>query len=124
MAIPANNSSGINPAGHRILVLPREVTEKTQSGIIVSTTGQREREQMSNTTGIVVAMGDTCYDDMAQPWCKVGDKVAFAKYSGLLYMGKDGITYRMFNDGDITAVLDADVELVDPYLVTKALQKD
>lgn len=124
MAIPESNPSGINPAGHRVLVLPREVMEKTESGIILATEGQREREQMSNTTGIVVAMGDTCFDDMAVPWCKVGDKVAFAKYSGLLYTGRDGIKYRMFNDGDIVATLDADVELVDPYLVTKKIQGD
>jgi co-chaperonin GroES (HSP10) len=56
---------------------------------------------------------------MSTPWCKVGDKVAFAKYAGLLYQGKDGVKYRMVNDGDITAVLDSDVELIDPYLVTK-----
>ena len=124
MSTPANNPSGINPSGHRILVLPREVVEKTESGIILNTEGQREREQMSNTTGVVVAMGNTCYDDMAEPWCKVGDKVAFAKYSGLLYTGRDGLKYRMFNDGDITATLDADIELVDPFLVTKRHQRN
>ena len=124
MAQPTSNPSGINPAGHRILVHPRDVLEKTESGIILSTEGQREREQMSNTTGVVVAMGDTCYIEESAPWCKVGDKVAFAKYSGLLYTGRDGIKYRMFNDSDITATLDADVELVDPYLVTKKIQGD
>mgnify|MGYP003653511067 CR=1 FL=1 len=122
MSTPESNSSGINPAGHRILVLPMDVAEKTESGIILNTEGQREREQMSNTTGVVVAMGDTCYLDSETPWCKVGDKVAFAKYAGLLYTGQDGVKYRMFNDGDITATLDAHVELVDPYLVTKKTQ--
>lgn len=105
--------------GHRILIQPRDVAEKTESGIILATDAGREREQMSNTTGIVAAMGDTCYEDMEVPWCKVGDKVAFAKYAGLLYVGKDGKKYRMVNDNDITATLDSDVELVDPYLVTK-----
>lgn len=114
-------ASGINPVGHRILVLPREVAEKTASGIILATDQGREREQMANTTGIVVAMGNTCYSDMTESWCKLGDKVAFAKYAGLLYIGKDGVKYRMVNDGDITAVLDSDVELVDPYLVTKKI---
>ena len=110
------NPSGINPAGHRVLILPREIMEKSSGGIILSTIGQREREQMSNTTGLVVAVGPTCYDDMEVPWCKVGDKVAYAKYAGLLYTGKDGQQYRMVNDGDVTATLDADVELVDPHL--------
>ena len=117
----SNNPSGINPVGHRILILPRELQEKTASGIIISTDSQREREQMSNTIGLVVAMGKTCYqeDDVSGPWCQVGDKVAFAKYAGLLYTGKDGVQYRMINDSDVTATLDADVELVDPYLVTR-----
>tara|TARA_R110000868_G_scaffold75542_3_gene217807 strand:- start:3717 stop:4031 length:315 start_codon:yes stop_codon:yes gene_type:complete len=101
--------------------LPREIEETTSSGIILSTTGQREREQMSNTTGVVIAMGTTAYDDVTTPWCKVGDKIAFAKYAGLLYKGKDGVQYRVVNDGDITAVLDEDVELVDPYLMTKGI---
>jgi co-chaperonin GroES (HSP10) len=110
------NCSGINPCGHRLLILPRQIIEKTASGIITSTQTMREREQMSNTTGVVMAMGPTCYDDQQTPWCKVGDKVAFAKYAGLLYTGRDGADYRMVNDGDITAVLDEDVELVDPML--------
>ena len=118
------NQSGINPAGHRILIQPREVMEKSTGGIILNTVGGREREQMSNTTGLVVAMGPTCYDDVPKPWCKTGDKVAFAKYAGLLYTGKDGKQYRMINDGDITATLDEDVELVDPYLVTRKIQGD
>ena len=111
-----SNPSGINPAGHRVLVLPREIMEKSAGGIILGTDNQREREQMANTTGVVVAMGNTCYDDMSIPWCKVGDKVAFAKYAGLLYTGRNGVKYRMVNDGDITATLDEDVELVDPHL--------
>ena len=71
---------------------------------------------MANTIGIVVAMGDNCFVEQPSPWCKVGDKVAFAKYAGLLYTGKDGKNYRMINDGDITATLDEDVILVDPHL--------
>jgi len=106
------------------LIQPREVLEKTASGIILNTVSMREREQMANTTGIVLAMGPSCFEDMTESWCKVGDKVAFAKYAGLLYTGKDGKQVRMINDMDITATLDEDVELVDPFLVTKKLQND
>ena len=111
--------SGINPVGHRILILPRDIAEKTASGIILATEQGREREQMSNTTGIVISMGESCYEEAEKPWCAVGDKIAFAKYAGLLYIGKDSKKYRIINDTDVTAVLDSDVELVDPYLVTK-----
>jgi len=111
------NTSGINPCGHRILILPRQIAKKTASGIIMATDNLREREQMANTTGVVVAMGPTCYiEDGFEPWCKVGDKVAFAKFAGLVYTGRDGADYRMVNDGDVTAVLDDDVDLVDPHL--------
>jgi chaperonin GroES len=112
-----SNESGIRPVGWRILVKPKEVMEKSAGGIILSTEKTKEREQMSNTTGIVIAMGDQCYADEPTPWCAVGDKVIFAKYAGLLYKGKDGQQYRMINDKDVTGTLDADVDLVDPNLV-------
>lgn len=110
------NNSGMNPVGWRILIKPQEVKKVSKGGIILSTESNSDREQMANTTGIVVAMGDQCYIDEPTPWCKVGDKVIFAKYAGLLYLGKDGNQYRMINDKDITGTLDADVDLVDPYL--------
>ena len=113
---PTGNDSGIRPVGPRILVRPKEVLEKSAGGIILSTEKTKEREQMSNTTGIVISMGSQCFYDEDTPWCKVGDKVIFAKYAGLLYKGKDGVQYRMINDRDVTGTLDADVDLVDPNL--------
>jgi len=111
-----SNESGINPVGWRVLIKPQEVKEMSEGGIILTTEVSKNREQMGNTTGIVISMGDDCYADEPAPWCKVGDKVIFAKYAGLLYRGKDGKQYRMVNDKDITGTLDADVDLVDPYL--------
>ena len=110
------NASGIKPVGWRVLIKPKEVLEKSKGGIILSTEKTKEREQMANTTGVVIAMGSQCYGDEPAPWCAVGDKVIFAKYAGLLYKGKDGESYRMVNDKDITGTLDADVDLVDPHL--------
>jgi chaperonin GroES len=111
-----SNESGINPVGWRVLIKPQEVKEVSKGGIILTTENTKEREQMANTTGIVVAMGDQCYADEPTPWCEVGNKVIFGKYAGLLYLGKDGLQYRMINDKEITGILDADVDLVDPYL--------
>ena len=110
------NESGINPVGWRVLVAPKEIAEKSAGGIILNTDTSRERENMANTTGVVVAVGDGCYSSMPVPWCKVGDKVSFAKYAGLLYKGKDGKPYRMINDEDVTGTLDEDLDLIDPYL--------
>ena len=114
-----SNKSGINPVGWRLLIKPQEVREVSEGGIILTTEVTKDREQMGNTTGVVVAMGSQCYADEPAPWCAVGDKVIFAKYAGLLYLGKDGFKYRMINDKDITGTLDADVDLVDPYLARK-----
>ena len=111
-----SNESGINPVGWRVLIKPQEVKEVSKGGIILATDITKEREQMGNTTGVVIAIGDQCYSDESAPWCKVGDKVIFAKYAGLVYLGKDGSHYRMINDKDVTGTLDADVDLVDPYL--------
>ena len=111
-----SNETGINPVGPRILIKPKEIMEKSAGGIILSTQNTKDREQMSNTTGVVVAMGTECYLEDTTPWCKVGDKVIFAKYAGLLYKGRDGETYRLISDTDVTGTLDADVDLVDPNL--------
>ena len=111
-----SNISGINPVGWRVLIKPQEVKKVSKGGIILTTEATESREQMGNTTGIVIAMGDQCYADEPAPWCSVGDKVIFAKYAGLLYTGKDGTNYRMINDKDITGTLDADVDLVYQYL--------
>ena len=114
-----SNESGINPCGWRVLIKPQEINEISKGGIILTTDSIKEREQMGNTTGIVIAMGTQCYADEPEPWCQLGDKVIFAKYAGLVYLGKDGNQYRMINDKDITGTLDADVDLVDPYLARK-----
>lgn len=111
-----SNESGINPVGWRVLIKPQEVKKVSKGGIILTTETTEAREQMGNTTGLVVAMGDQCYSDVPTKWCEVGDKIIFAKYAGLLYLGKDGNQYRMINDKDVTGCLDADVDLVDPYL--------
>lgn len=97
---------GISPKGHRLLVLPDEVETTTKSGIIVSTGVQEFREQLAQVDGVVVAMGNTCYSDQPEPWCKVGDRIIFGKYSGIIREGKDGKKYRIVNDLDCVATID------------------
>jgi chaperonin GroES len=110
------NKSGIHPKGNRLLIRPLEVDTATESGIIISTGKETDREQMANTTGEVIEIGEEAFWDSKTPWCTVGDRVVFAKFAGLLYLGKDGQQYRLINDDNIVATLDADVKLVDPYL--------
>jgi len=105
------NTSGISPVGHRVLVLPEEVEQTTESGIVISFGSQSDREALAQMYGQVIALGDTVWADQpGEPWCSVGDRVSFAKYSGLMYEGKDGKTYRVVNDLDIVAIVDEEVK--------------
>jgi chaperonin GroES len=100
------NKSGIHPVGHRILIRPFEIEKMTKSGIILCTENQAVREEMAQTQGVVIAIGDGCYLEEPEPWCKVGDKVIFAKYAGILQEGLDGNKYRIMNDTDVVAVIE------------------
>ena len=100
------SAHGINPKGYRLLVLPDELETKTKSGIITSTATMAAREELAQVDGIVVAMGPTCFDKESEPWCKVGDRIIFGKYSGIIRVGNDGKTYRLINDENVVATLD------------------
>lgn len=103
--IEIENVSGIWPVGHRVLILPEQIEEKTEAGIILHTGAQKAREEMAQIEGTVIALGTTAYSDQPSAWCSVGNKVIIGKYSGLIYDGKDGKKYRVINDLDVVAVL-------------------
>jgi len=113
-----SNVTGINPIFDRVLIKPMEVVKTTEWGFQLSTDPTGEREQLANTTGLIVALGE----EVPQGVVKVGDKVGFAKYAGLMYTGKDGKEYRMVNYDDLVAVLDEDMDLIDSHL-KKGLKK-
>jgi co-chaperonin GroES (HSP10) len=92
--------------GSRVLILPKQIEEKTKSGILLGTPEQLDREQLAQTEGIVVALGLDAYSDFKSPWCKVGDKVVIAKYAGMMRTGNDEVWYRLINDTDVVAVLE------------------
>ena len=105
------NKSGITPVGVSILVLPDQVEEVTEAGVIVATAIQIDREQMAQTDGEVIAIGSHAYYDEKKegviiPRCKVGDRVIMAKYAGMVREGNDGLTYRLIKDDDVKALLD------------------
>lgn len=96
----------IKPAGHRVLVIPEEVDEKTGSIYLPAET--RARMGDAQIFGKVVAVGATAFKafDDGDPWCQVGDRVAFAKYGGFIIKDPDdNKLYRLLNDEDICAVI-------------------
>ena len=95
------------PTGWRLLVLPFKMKEKTKGGIIMSDV-TIERQQVASQCGLVVALGDQCYDKERYPegpWCKKGDWVVFARYAGSRIQ-IDGGEVRLLNDDEILATIE------------------
>jgi len=90
--------SDYQPEGCKILVKVEKVKEQTEGGIWKPPTA-KDDEQLAATTGEVVAIGpsvDIAFNDGP---LKVGDKIKFAKYGGVLIDEEDFI--RVINDEDI-----------------------
>ena len=100
----------------RVLIETVELEKTSAGGIILATTSQSEREEMANTTGVVVAMGEEAHEHINTQNVQVGDNIIFAKFAGLLYTGKDGKKYRVINSDNVVAKLDGEVKIVDPHL--------
>lgn len=95
----------IIPAGHRVLVKVDEIEERTKGGIILV---DADKQTEANIFGTIVAVGLNAWKafDDGDPWAKVGDKVAFAKYGGFIIDDPDTKErFRLLNDEDITCVI-------------------
>lgn len=121
------NESGIHPSLDRVLIRPDEIEEVTEGGIIIpGSVG--ELHAMAQSIGTFIAAGPDAYTHFvekdaegrtikvrgyAKPAARPGDRVAFAKYGGLQVEGKDGKSYRLMNDEDVTAVVEEGVNFTD-----------
>jgi len=104
------------PTGWRILVLPFKIKEKTKGGIIMSET-TIERQQVGSQCGLVISMGDQCYDKERYPegpWCKKGQWVVFARYAGSRIQ-IDGGEVRLLNDDEILATIENPEDIFHQY---------
>ena len=104
----------ITPIIHRILVKQNKLEDTNKdyqraakAGIIIPDHEDNKRAQAGVDTGVVTAMGPTAYKDFGiAPPIKVGDMVAFARFSGkVLIDPKDSQEYVLLNDEDICAIL-------------------
>jgi len=84
----------IEPLGARVLILPDEGEEKTNSGIYLPETAKEKPQQ-----GTVEAVGD---EEEMTTNLKAGDKVLFPKYSGN-EIKIDGKTYLLMDEADVLA---------------------
>lgn len=93
------------PCGHRVLVLPDVVEEKTAGGIILAQT-TKDRDQQATMRGTVIKVGINAWKafDDGLPWAQEGDRVVFRRYAGEVV--KDGDTeYRVINDEDCLCII-------------------
>ena len=93
------------PTGYRLLVLPYAGPKKTKGGILLSDTTQ-ETIQMTTVCGLVLKMGDLCYQDKDKfpkgPWCKLNNWIIFSRYAGSRFK-IDGGEVRILNDDEVIA---------------------
>lgn len=91
-------SFGIKPLGTRVVIKKVEAEEKTQGGIIL-TSSAKEQPQMAE----VVAVGPGTKDEPME--VKVGEKVIFSKYAGteVKYQGEE---YTIMSQSDILATVE------------------
>ena len=89
---------GIKPLGDRVVIKKLEAEEKTQGGIILTSSA---KEQPSVAEVVAVGPG-TKYEPME---VKVGEKVVFSKYGGtdIKYEGEE---YTIMHQSDILAVIE------------------
>lgn len=104
--------------GWGILVRPIAIRSKTKGGILLADVTKEDLGLLTNV-GRVLAMGPLAYtrDDMREdgkvvPWCKVGDLVAFPKYSGAKFLVR-GVKMLLINDDHVKLVVN-DVEDLNP----------
>jgi chaperonin GroES len=96
----------IFPAGHKILVKPKPVEEKSKGGIILARDTERYAE--ATTEGTVLAIGPTAYKkvDDGTDWCKVGDRISYGKYAGAFIVDEEtNEKFVVIHDVDVVAIL-------------------
>ena len=87
------NESGFIPTGDKVLVLVRQVEEKTAGGIVLPKIAQ-EKEQVAETIGTLLAVAPELEG------VHLGDDVLFARYSGVDFP-VEGKKYRIMRVQDV-----------------------
>lgn len=131
------NKAGIWPAGDRVLVKADPIDEEGEDERkIFIPDNVKLKYQQAQATGTLVAVGPDAFSHItertyvvhdggreeliekkvrgySEPFAKVGDRVAFAKFSGMRVKGEDKQEYIILNDEDITARVSDKVEFTE-----------
>ena len=95
------------PVGYRLLIRPYQPKAKTKGGLYL-TEKTLETQQMTTVVGLVVKMGDLCYQDKEKfptgPWCQEGQFIVYGRYAGARFKTKYG-EHRILNDDEIIGTI-------------------
>lgn len=106
----------IKVVGHRVLIRPKPLETKTESGIVISYGDKEKLHKSGVEEGTVADIGPMAWKQVDlgygtpdwQPWVEVGDKVLYAKYSGKFTQDPEtGEEFLVVNDVDIQAKIGA-----------------
>ncbi len=99
--------------GFRVLVKPdnfKEIDPRVaaarKAGLEIVFNNEK-REQVTVETGVVVELGPSAFKDYGDaPWCKVGDRISYARHGGMYVTDPDNDkeTWLVINDEDVVMV--------------------
>lgn len=98
----------LQPEGSKLLVKPDSVKEKTKGGIYLPEQAKQSEEYNTNK-GIILAIGPTV--DLLfkkDRKAKVGDRIIFARYGGLIIKEDGQEDLRILNDEDVVCLIEKD----------------
>jgi len=100
----SGNNSGFHPVDTKVLVLPDEIEDTSEGGIVL-TSSVVDQHELSVTQGYLVDWGGEAFSDWRDAHnIKKGDRVVWAVYAGQMIPGDDGKMYRLMNDTDLAAI--------------------
>lgn len=97
----------IKPLNTIVLLIPEQVDEKTATGFILP-----EIKNKDILIGKISALGKNCDEDL-----KVGQRVAYAKFSGSEVAG-----FLMINETDILGILEEEICQHDFYMTVNMIE--
>lgn len=110
---PGHNTSGLIVYGIHVLIRCDPFAPVTIGGVHF-TDQEVEKRTLSSETGCIYAMGEGAFSHYqnGRAWSsdkpKVGDRVFFQRYQGVVAEGKDGNLYRIMEYDYVAAGLDGD----------------
>lgn len=96
------------PVEYKVLIKPDEeadpILKAAKASGLHLLENTSERDKMVQVWGELISLGGNAFEDWKGVIPKVGDRVYFAKYAGLVLEGMNDVEYRLCNDKDIAGI--------------------